>query len=203
MQRLLAPFLKAEPERDLLQKLELYLELLLRWNARTNLTAVRDEKGIVERHFGESLAVAELLAERIDLNNKVLCDFGSGAGFPGIPIALTHSAPDVTLIESQNKKATFLREVVRALSLSKCTVYPGRAEALRAEADIVTMRAVDRTGDMLAVAKSLLVPRGTFVIMVGNNQTVNLSDLLNTLGFEQIEPVTTRNNVKLLIARRG
>jgi 16S rRNA (guanine527-N7)-methyltransferase len=82
---------------------EAYLSLLLRWNARVNLTAVRDEGGILSRHFVESIACARALPAGI----ATLLDFGSGAGFPGIPIALCRPEIAVTLAESQGKKAAF------------------------------------------------------------------------------------------------
>src|ERR1700722_18488594 len=108
---LLTPFLPSPPP-NILPKLSLYLDLLLKWNARTNLTAIRDPEEIVRRHFGESLFAGQHLE-----SPSTLLDFGSGAGFPGLPIALLHSGIAVTLAESQNKKATFLREVVRSLDL--------------------------------------------------------------------------------------
>ncbi len=90
-----------------------YLDLLLRWNRRINLTAIRDEEGILSRHFVECIAAAYALPEGV----RTLLDFGSGAGFPGIPIALCRPEIEVTLAESQGKKAAFLREVVRELGL--------------------------------------------------------------------------------------
>src|ERR1700716_112541 len=102
---LLTPYLPEIPT-NLLPQLSLYLDLLLKWNARTNLTAIRDPEEIVRRHFGESL----FAARHIDPKTKTLLDFGSGAGFPGLPIALYRPEIAVTLAESQNKKATFLRE---------------------------------------------------------------------------------------------
>src|SRR5580658_7180705 len=88
-----------------------YLSLLLRWNARINLTAIRNEAGILSRHFVESIACARALPVGI----QTLLDFGSGAGLPGIPIALCRPEMEVTLAESQGKKAAFLREAVRVL----------------------------------------------------------------------------------------
>jgi len=88
-----------------------YCALLLRWNTRTNLTAVRDEEGILSRHFVESIACARALPPGI----TTLLDYGSGAGFPGLPIALCRPEIAVTLAESQNKKAAFLLEAVRML----------------------------------------------------------------------------------------
>src|ERR1700678_3008771 len=94
---LLAPYLAPPPE--ILPKLSFYLDLLLKWNARTNLTAIRDPEEIVRRHFGESLFAAQHLSP----STSTLLDLGSGAGFPGLPIALLHPEIAVTLAESQNK----------------------------------------------------------------------------------------------------
>src|SRR5271165_7103158 len=88
-----------------------YCALLLRWSARMNLTAVRSEDGVLSRHFVESIACAQALPTGI----ATLLDLGSGAGFPGIPIALCRVEIEVTLAESQGKKAAFLQEAVRTL----------------------------------------------------------------------------------------
>jgi 16S rRNA (guanine527-N7)-methyltransferase len=95
-------------------RFEDYLSLLLRWNVRVNLTAIRDEEGILSRHFVESILCARALPAGI----ATLLDFGSGAGFPGIPIALCRPEIAVTLAESQGKKAAFLSEAVRQLGLA-------------------------------------------------------------------------------------
>src|ERR1700728_2858710 len=104
---LLTTYLSDPPSESTLLQLSTYLDLLLKWNARTNLTAVRDPQEIVRRHFGESL-----FAGRHVGTPATLLDLGSGAGFPGIPIALLRPEIAVTLAESQHKKAAFLREVV-------------------------------------------------------------------------------------------
>ena len=139
---------------ELVQQLSVYLDLLVRWNERTNLTAVRSPEEMVRRHFGESLFAGQHLGEPLP---DTLLDLGSGAGFPGMPIALLHPSIRVTLAESQNKKATFLREVVRTLGLSNVEVWAGRAEALPAGRmfHTVTLRAVDN----MAAALEAAVPR--------------------------------------------
>lgn len=137
------------------QAFESYLALLLRWNARLNLTAIRDEDGILSRHFVESIACAHSLPPGI----ATLLDFGSGAGFPGIPIALCRPEIAVTLAESQGKKAAFLQEAVRVLGL-RATVHPGRAEAMTVEFDCVTLRAVDRMAEAVRAAAGLVAPGG-------------------------------------------
>src|SRR5215468_9629830 len=122
---LLTPFFADHhPPPQLIAQLQTYLDLLLRWNARVNLTAIRDPEQIVTRHFGESLFAARVLRDagafdRATEASPTLSDIGSGAGFPGIPIKLVEPQIPLTLIESQNKKATFLREVIRALELSE------------------------------------------------------------------------------------
>src|SRR5580692_5845093 len=110
---LLVPYLgDAAVPPNLYSQLSTYLDLLLRWNARTNLTAIREPEGIVCRHFGEGLFCGLELAKRLPASAAVL-DFGSGAGIPGLPVQLIQPQFRVTLAESQGKKASFLREAVR------------------------------------------------------------------------------------------
>lgn len=147
---LLKPYLNRLPNH-LPPLLSGYLDLLVRWNARTNLTAIRSPEEIIRRHFGESLFAASHLGDSVP---STLLDLGSGAGFPGIPIALLYPEITVTLAESQNKKATFLREVSRTLALRNVEVWAGRAEDLPRTFDTVTLRAVDDMKTALAVAAS-------------------------------------------------
>jgi 16S rRNA (guanine527-N7)-methyltransferase len=146
---LLAPYLLYPPPAPLYGQLSLYLDLLLKWNARTNLTAIRDPEEIVRRHFGESL----FAASHLDPATTTLLDLGSGAGFPGLPIALLRPEITVTLAESQNKKATFLREVVRTLGLP-VEIWAARAESLPESRQFhtVTLRAVDNMAAAIAAA---------------------------------------------------
>jgi len=141
---LLQPYLADAPEPPtgwphLYTQLAIYLELLLKWNARTNLTAIRDPAEIVRRHFGESLFAAKHLGPC-----TTLLDFGSGAGFPGLPIQLLRPDIQVTLAESQGKKASFLQEVIRTLNLP-IKVLSCRVETLPLTQtfEITTLRAVD------------------------------------------------------------
>jgi 16S rRNA (guanine527-N7)-methyltransferase len=158
---LLIPYLPEIPA-NLLSHLSTYLDLLLKWNARTNLTAIRYPEEIVRRHFGESL----FAARHLDSGVRTLLDFGSGAGFPGLPIALLRSEIAVTLAESQNKKATFLREAVRTLALAT-EVWSGRVEAMPANRrfDVVTVRAVDDMETALPGAIARISPGGQLVVL--------------------------------------
>ena len=142
------------------EKFAAYLTLLQKWNARTNLTATRDEEGILSRHFLESILCAYSLPENV----SNLLDFGSGAGFPGIPVALIRKEIAVTLAESQNKKAAFLREAVRTLNL-QTKVHAGRAETLQATFDAITLRAVDNMSQAIPAAIDHLNPSGWLAIL--------------------------------------
>lgn len=138
-----------------------YGSLLMRWNARTNLTAIRDEEGILRRHFAESIACARALPAGIES----LLDFGSGAGLPGIPIGLCRPEIAVTLAESQGKKAAFLREGVRVLGIG-AEVYAGRAEALDKQFGCVTLRAVDRMEAAVRAASGLVAAGGWMALLI-------------------------------------
>lgn len=146
-----------------------YCELLLRWNARTNLTAIRDREGVLSRHFVESIACARALPAGIG----TLLDFGSGAGFPGIPVALCRAEIAVTLAESQGKKAAFLREAVRVLGLT-ARVHAARAEGLRETFDCVALRAVDRIGDAVRTALGLVGMGGRLALMTTEEERKTL-----------------------------
>ena len=142
------------------KQLNEYLSLILRWNTRMNLTAVRDPGQMVSRHLVESVVCALALPSAI----SSLLDFGSGAGLPGIPIAICRPGIAVTLAESQNKKAGFLREAIRVTGLA-ATVHSGRAEIIESRFDCVALRAVDHMEGAVRAATSLLVPRGWLVVM--------------------------------------
>lgn len=164
IQRLLASFQAAPLAPEQLAKLKAYLDLLVKWNAKTNLTSVRKPEEMVSRHFGESLFAASQLNEP-----GTLIDFGSGAGFPGVPMAIHWPNAKVTLVESQNKKATFLKEVARSLPLHNVTIFSGRAEDLKQRAELVTMRAVDKFDSALPVARSLVSEGGKLALLIGDS----------------------------------
>jgi 16S rRNA (guanine527-N7)-methyltransferase len=162
---LLIPYVTVPPPKNMMPRLSTYLDLLLKWNARTNLTAIRDPEEIVRRHFGESL----FAGCHVSPDTQTLLDFGSGAGFPGLPIALLRPEIAVTLAESQNKKATFLREAVRTLNLST-EVWPSRVEAMPPSRrfDTVALRAVDNMEAALPTARALIQPAGQLLVLTTN-----------------------------------
>ena len=143
-----------------LARFDTCLALLLRWNARTNLTAIREPMVILRRHFLESILAARALPTGI----YTLLDFGSGAGFPGLPIAICRPDLAVTLAESQHKKAAYLREAVRTHGLS-VAVHADRAQSLTCRFDCVTLRAVDRMAEAISAAARLVAPGGWLAIL--------------------------------------
>jgi len=168
---------------DLSSRFIAYLSLILRWNARVNLTAVRDEEGILSHHFVESIACARALPAGIG----TLLDFGSGAGFPGVPIALCRPEIAVTLAESQGKKAAFLQEAVRVLGIS-ARVHCGRAEALRVVFDCVALRAVDRMREAVSAGSQLVAVGGWLAPMTTGSELEGVKAAAGD-GFEWGVPV--------------
>lgn len=139
---------------------EAYLSLFVRWNSRTNLSAVRQPEAILPRHFVESIACARAIPAGL----STLLDFGSGGGLPGIPIALCRPEIAVTLAESQGKKAAFLKEAVRTLAIS-ATVFSGRAETLAEKFDCATLRAVDKMRQAVESGAQLVKAGGWLALM--------------------------------------
>jgi 16S rRNA (guanine527-N7)-methyltransferase len=154
---------------ELAARFEQYLRLLLHWNTRLNLTAIRDPDAILSRHFLESIVCARALPAGI----STLLDFGSGAGFPGIPIALCRPEIAVTLAESQGKKAAFLQEAIRTLGIS-ARVHAARAESLTVQFDCVTLRAVDRMELAIQTAGRLVTASGRLAIMASTAELPKL-----------------------------
>jgi len=178
------------------EKFAAYLTLLQKWNARTNLTAIRDEEGILSRHFLESILCAQSLPKSI----QALLDFGSGAGFPGIPIALMRNDLTVTLAESQNKKTAFLREAVRTLDL-QAKVHSGRAEELKQKFDCITLRAVDNMQKAIPAAIQLLTPTGWLAIMTTIEEAPAIQTAINQIAWQLIQPLPPKTNRVLLLGK--
>jgi 16S rRNA (guanine527-N7)-methyltransferase len=207
--RLLEPFLDQPLPVAALDQISIYIDILLRWNARVNLTAIRDPERIVARHFGESLFLAHLLFPQYDGPSGAAAsrksapwpsgaapdspavhalDVGSGAGFPGLPLKIWAPEVRLTLIEANHKKAAFLREVSRALTLTNVDVMAERAEILASapdppRADVVTLRAVERFETILATAISFVRPKGRLALLIGAGQSAATARLAPALAW--------------------
>jgi len=146
---------------DACERLLDYLDLLARWNAAYNLTAVRDPGEMVERHLLDSLAVAPFV------RGDSLADLGTGAGLPGIPLAILAPERRHVLIDSNGKKVRFLREAVRTLGLANARVEQVRVEEAHGHYDCVTARAFATLGEMLTLGGHLLAPDGVWLALKG------------------------------------
>jgi len=151
-----------------------YISLLLKWNRTISLTTVTDPSEILKFHFGESI----FAAPTVNFDQSRLADVGSGAGFPGLPLALVVPALDVTLIESNTKKCAFLSEVVRELKLPNVTVFRGRMEELPPQTEplnFITARALGGHDELLGWAKDHLADQGEGVLWLGEADSSKMS----------------------------
>jgi 16S rRNA (guanine527-N7)-methyltransferase len=147
-----------------------YLELLLRWNKKINLTAIRDAETCVTRHFGESL----YLGRWVTLNGKLL-DIGSGAGFPGLSLKIIFPDLSVTLLEPVAKKRAFLKEVARVCGMSLVEVRPERLEDFACGQppplyDAATARAVGHLEELVPLAARCLKAGGDLFLWLSRRQ---------------------------------
>lgn len=191
---LLSPYLEKESlADDDLGFISAYIDILLKWNARMNLTAIRDPEQMVQRHFGESFFAARNLVPRD--STITVADVGSGAGFPGIPMKIYAPGIRSTLIESQGKKATFLREVCRGLKLTNIDVFSGRAEQLKLPAELVTLRAVEKFEQVLPVAAALVAPQGRLALLIGASQAIAAEKQLGGYWLDSVAVPNSRERV--------
>ena len=144
-------------------KLEQYLELLHKWNHAYNLTAIRDLESMVSKHILDSLAILPFV------NGESLLDVGTGAGLPGIPLAIAAPNLKIVLLDSNGKKIRFLQEVKRQLKLDNVEIIQSRVESYHPDIlfDILTSRAFSSIDQMLNLTRHLITPDGMWVLMKG------------------------------------
>ena len=151
-----------------LDKFYKYMNLLLEWNEKMNLTAITDEDGIILKHFVDSLTVLEYLKDA-----KSIIDVGTGAGFPGIPISIMNSDKNIVLMDSLNKRINFLNDVVEKLILDNARTVHSRAEDLgqnnmhRQKYDVVISRAVANLTTLVEYMLPLTKVGGICICMKG------------------------------------
>ena len=154
-----------------------YLNLLLRWNEKINLTAIRDPEECVTRHFGESL----FLARHLELRGNLL-DIGSGAGFPGLALKIVFPEVAVTLLEPVAKKRAFLKEAARACGFAQVEVCGERLEDFASAApapafNLATMRAVGNLEVLVPLAARCLTPGGNLLLWLTSDQAPGLANI--------------------------
>ena len=169
----------------------LYLEELARWSKITNLVSQADPETIIRKHILDSLAVSPLIPAEARL-----LDLGSGAGFPGLVLAMVEPARTVVLIEARRKRVNFLKDVVRKTQVKNVRVYEGRAEALSADHSlrnsfaVAISRATWSLKEFLSLAHPFVAPGGTLIAMKGPQGDQELRDFS---GFPQTLGISLRN----------
>lgn len=171
----------------LAEPLARYLALLLRWNATYNLTAIRDPREMVTKHLLDSLAMAPFVDAV-----PTLADLGTGAGLPGIPLAIAVPSLRVTLVESAGKKARFMREAIRHLGLGNAEVAESRIEALDRPGAFmaITARALATLPQILSLGGHLLAPGGVLLAMKGACPDDEIAALPAGWALREIHPLT-------------
>jgi 16S rRNA (guanine527-N7)-methyltransferase len=174
-----------------------YIDLLLRWNQKTSLTAVTDPIEILRFHFGESL----LAVANVPIRHGRLADVGSGAGFPAVPIRMVSDEVSVILIESNQKKATFLAEVVRELRLSNVDVRRCRMEDVNlsdVRVDFVTARALGIDDGFLNWSRDAVNATGSLVLWLGD---ADVSRISQKAGWNWADPTRIPQSERRFILR--
>jgi len=177
-----------------------YMKLLLVWNEKINLTAIRDPLEILHRHFCESM----FAAVAVPVENGRLADVGSGAGFPGIPLKIIRPQLQTFLVESNVKKATFLAEVLRTIELPETRVLVSRYEELGEEVtplDFVCSRAVGEFAPFLAWAASERIAAKQVILWIGGR---DLDQARRGMDWEWREPIPVPQSLRryLLVGTR-
>lgn len=191
--------IEIELTKEQIEKYYNYMNLLLEWNEKINLTAIIDPKEIILKHFVDSLTIAKYIKD-----DEKLIDVGTGAGFPGIPLSIVKENTDIVLLDSLNKRINFLEEVKENLKLENITTIHGRAEEFgknkkeRETYDIATSRAVAPLNILLEYLLPLVKVGGKAICMKGSNieEIENAKNALEILGgqIEKIEEITLPNS---------
>ncbi len=192
--------------KDMYEKLLIYMELLIDNNKKFNLTSVDDKEGIIRRHFIDSLTILKHNLKP----NCALCDVGTGAGFPGLPVKIVRDDISLTLVEATNKKTNFLKEVIKEFSLNNIKVINDRGENLsrdsshREKYDYVTSRAMARLNKLLEISFPLVKVNGEFIALKGikaNEEIEEFKKGLKILGGE-IKNIISYNEGNIIIIKK-
>ena len=172
-------------DRDTQQRLLDYIALIEKWNRAYNLTAIREPEKMVSHHLLDSLAVAP------HLHARRLLDVGSGAGLPGIPLALANPDTHVTLLDSNHKKAAFLNQAVMELKLKNADVCSERVESWQTQNrfDVIISRAFSDMSEFVRVTRHLLAPGGMFAAMKGLHPYEEIDKLSPDCKVRQVLPL--------------
>ena len=175
------------------EKFETYMRLLTEWNGRINLTAITEPSEIVVKHFADSLSALPYIRKYKEKHGSPsLCDVGTGAGFPGVPLKIVFPEIKLTLVDSLDKRIVFLRSLTEALGLSDTKLLHARAEdagrlaGFRDSFDVVTARAVAPMNVLLEYCAPLVRKGGIFISMKGSREENNFSRAASLLSVKLV-----------------
>ncbi|HEV8311472.1 MAG TPA: 16S rRNA (guanine(527)-N(7))-methyltransferase RsmG [Burkholderiaceae bacterium] len=154
-----------------------YLQLLLRWNATYNLTAVRDAEAMRTQHLADCLAVVPPLRRHLGGREARLLDVGSGGGLPGVVLAVLMPSLAVTCVDTVGKKAAFVRQVAAELHLPNLRAEHARVERLSGEFDVITARAFATLAELITLTRQRLAAGGAWMAMKGKHPEDELAAL--------------------------
>jgi 16S rRNA (guanine527-N7)-methyltransferase len=166
------------------KKLLDFRTLLLKWNKTYNLTALRDPAQAMSHHLLDSLVILPHVAE------GNLLDVGSGGGLPGIPLAIARPELSVTMVDTVQKKATFLQQAAIELALLNITVHHARVETMTGQYSQISSRAFAELGLFVSLTRHLLMPGGRWLAMKGVNPEAEISTLPADIVVEAVIPLT-------------
>ena len=197
--------LNIEINDDIMEKLDIYYNLLKDENKKYNLTAITEEEQVYLKHFYDSISIAKI----INIYNESICDIGTGAGFPGIVLKIFFPNIKLTLVESNNKKCNFLKMVSEKLNLNNIEIINERAEIYskdnRELYDIVTSRAVAPLKHLLEYSVPLVKVDGYYIAMKSNinNEIENIDNYYNKLNIKEVDKIEFKlpveNSIRTLI----
>ena len=174
------------PVDEQMRGLLAYLELLERWNATYNLTAVRDREAMLVQHLADCLAVVSPLSRR--LGSGRLLDVGSGGGLPGVVLAIMLPAVQVFCVDAVGKKAAFVQQVAATLALPNLRGLHARVETLKEAAfELITSRAFASLEDFTRMTRPLLAPGGAWLAMKGKRPDAEIAALPTDLHVFHVE----------------
>ena len=185
-------------------KIQAYLDLLLRWNRRMNLTSIREPDAILSRHFGESLYLTRV----VSLSRELVVDVGTGAGFPALPLKIIWPELRIVLVESVGKKVVFLKEVIRTLGLDKVEIQHIRFEPLARQwthgpADIVTSRAVGNHETLAESGARILGAGGKLILYLGRKDAEAVVRKVTLFRWQDCRLLPTSRERVILLGTKG
>lgn len=173
--------------REQIEKFSRYLELLIQWNQKINLTSLKTPQEIIIKHFLDSISCIKVINKNLNIEGISIIDVGTGAGFPGIPIKITCPSISLSLLEARKKKIIFLKKIIEEMNFQQVEILDGRAEVFgkspnyREKYDIALSRAVAPLNTLSEYCLPLVRVGGLFVAQKGRSYNEEIDKALKTV----------------------